>query len=65
MIGVVKDVKFGNLEEKPRYINYLSYAQRPWGFGDFEVRYTGDFNSISTAVQQAIHSIDRTLRSRT
>ena len=61
VIGVVRDVKFGNLEEKPRYINYLSYEQRPWGFGDFEVRYAGDFNSISTAVQQAIHSIDHTL----
>ncbi len=61
VIGIVKDVKFRNLEEKPRYINYLSYVQRPWGFGDFEVRYAGDFNSVSTAVQQAIHSIDHTL----
>jgi len=25
------------------------------------VRYTGDFNAVSTAVQQAIHSINRTL----
>jgi predicted permease len=58
VVGIVKDVKFGSLGEKPRYINYLAYTQRPWGFGDFEVRYTGDFNSISTAVQQAIHSID-------
>jgi predicted permease len=61
VIGVAKDVKFGDLEENKEYINYLSYAQHPWGFGDFEVRYTGDFNAVSKDVQQAVHSIDRTL----
>ncbi|HWA94932.1 MAG TPA: FtsX-like permease family protein, partial [Terracidiphilus sp.] len=35
--------------------------QRPWGFGDFEVRYTGDFSAISHEVQQTIHSVDRRL----
>ena len=62
VIGMAKDVKFGSLEENKQYINYLPYAQHPWGFGDFEVRYSGDFNAISGEVQQAIHSIDRTLR---
>ena len=59
VIGIVKDVKFNHLEERPRYINYLYYPQRAWGFGDFEVRYTGDFATVSAAVQQIIHSIDR------
>ncbi|HEX4322329.1 MAG TPA: ABC transporter permease [Acidobacteriaceae bacterium] len=62
VIGIVKDAKMESLNEKPKNINYLSYRQRTWGFGDFEVRYTGDFNAISATVQQAIKSIDRNVR---
>jgi len=61
VIGIVKDVKFGDLVEKPETIDYIPYTQHEWGFGDFEVRYTGSFSAISTAVQQAIHSIDHNL----
>jgi predicted permease len=61
VIGVVKDVKFGALDEKPEQIDYVSYVQRADLLNDFEVRYTGDFGVVSTAVQQAIHSVDRTL----
>jgi len=61
VIGIVKDVKFGDLVEKTETIDYIPYTQHEWGFGDFEVRYTGSFAAISTAVQQAIHSIDRNL----
>ena len=61
VIGIAKDVKFGNLQENKQYIDYLPYTQHPWGFGDFEVRYSGNFAAISHEVQQAIHSIDRTL----
>jgi predicted permease len=62
VIGIVKDTKFGSLQEEPENINYLSYSQRPWRFGDFEVRYTGDFSNISTSVQQAIKSINHDVR---
>ena len=61
VIGVAKDVKFGDMAEPLQYIDYLPYSQQGWGFGDFEVRYTGNFAAISALVQQAIHSIDRTL----
>ena len=61
VIGVVKDVKFDELAEVPVNLDYLPYTQRPWGFGDFEVRYTGDFAPVAAAVQQAIRSIDRNL----
>jgi predicted permease len=61
VIGIAKDVKFGSLDEAPESIDYLPYTQKPQGYGDFEVRYTGGFDAMSTAVQQAIHSIDRTL----
>jgi ABC-type antimicrobial peptide transport system permease subunit len=43
------------------YIDYLPYSQQDWGFGDFEVRYRGNFATVAALVQQAIHSIDRTL----
>ncbi len=58
VIGVVRDVKFGNLKKPANYLDYMPYSQREWGFGDFEVRYTGDFAAISNEVQQAIHSVD-------
>jgi predicted permease len=61
VIGVVKDVKFDDLAEEPVNLDYLPYTQRPWGFGDFEVRYSGDFVPVATAVQRTIHSIDRNL----
>ena len=61
VIGVARDVKFADLAEPIAYIDYLPYTQREWSFGDFEVRYSGDFSTISNEVQQAIHAIDRRL----
>jgi len=61
VIGVVGNVKFYDLTEEPVSIDYLPYTQHPWGFGDFEVRYTGSFAGVATAVQQTIHSIDHNL----
>ncbi|ADV84407.1 ABC transporter permease [Terriglobus saanensis] len=61
IIGIVKDVKFGNLSEDPETLDYVSYSQRPQYENDLVVRYTGDFAAISGAIQQAIHSVDRNL----
>jgi predicted permease len=61
VIGIVKDVKFGDLVEDPEDIDYLPYTQRVVYLSDFEVRYTGDFAAVSADVQQAIHSVDRNL----
>jgi predicted permease len=61
VIGIARDVKFDDLQEPMAYIDYLPYTQREWGFGDFDVRYTGDFGAISSQVQQTIRSIDRRL----
>ena len=61
VVGIVRDVKFDDIQEPPAYIDYLPYSQREWGFGDFEVRYKGDFSAISAEVQQVVHSIDRRL----
>ena len=61
IIGIAKDVKFNNVTETREYIDYMPYSQNNWGFGDFEVRYTGKFATVAAQVQQAIHSIDRRL----
>ncbi len=61
VIGVVRDVKFSDLAEEPVNLDYMPYTQRPWDFGDFEVRYTGAFAPVAAAVEQTIHSIDRNL----
>jgi predicted permease len=61
VIGVAKDVKFDDLAEEPVNLDYIPYTQHQWDFGDFEVRYTGAFAPVATAVQQTIHSIDRNL----
>ena len=46
VIGVVKDVKTSDVAEDPRVIDYLPYTQSSWGFGNFQVRYGGDFAAI-------------------
>src|SRR5262249_38894880 len=61
VIGIVKDVKFNDVATTGDYIDYLPYTQRGWGFGDFEVRYTGNFAAVAAEVQEAIHGIDRTM----
>jgi predicted permease len=61
VVGVARDVKLHNLDRPAAYIDYLPYMQRAWGFGNFQVRYSGDFSSISNEVQQAIHAADRRL----
>jgi predicted permease len=61
VIGIVKDVKFGSLQEDPQYIDYIPNPQHPWGYGRLAVRYDGNFAAISNEVQSAIHNIDSTL----
>ena len=61
VVGLVGDVKTFDLAAQPRVMDYLPYTQYPWSFGNFEVRYTGDFSTVATAVQQAIHGIDHNL----
>jgi len=61
VVGVVKDVKFGSLQENKQYIDYIPNSHHPWGYGSLAVRYEGDFNTVAAAVQQAIHSVNRTL----
>ncbi len=61
VIGIVKDVKFGGLQEDPETLDYVLAIQRPMYLGDFVVRYTGDFGAVSSAVQRTIHDVDHNL----
>ncbi|MGA7523691.1 MAG: ABC transporter permease [Acidobacteriaceae bacterium] len=61
VVGVAQDVKFDSLTEPADFIDYLPYTQHEWGFGDFEVRYSGDLGAVSREVKGAIHGIDRSL----
>ena len=61
VIGIVKDVKYQNLDEKPKTLDYLPYTQYPGYLDDFEVRFEGDAGAVSAAVQNTIHSVDPNL----
>ncbi len=61
VVGVVKDVKFRDLEAPDLYIDYLPYNQSGWGFGDLEVRYIGSYSAVAKEVQETIHAINRNL----
>ncbi|MEK6398620.1 MAG: ABC transporter permease, partial [Terriglobus sp.] len=58
VIGIVRDVKFGSLDESKQYIDYYPNTQRPWTYGTLTVRYTGDLAAASTAVQNAVHQVN-------
>lgn len=59
VIGIVRDVKFGSLDESKQYIDYYPNPQHPWTYGTLTVRYIGDFAAASAAVQNAVHSVNR------
>jgi predicted permease len=61
VIGIVKDVKFNNLTEKTKTLDYLPAEQNPGYLSDFEVRYQGDAGAASAAVQRTIHDADHNL----
>jgi predicted permease len=61
VIGVVKDVKYNSLDEKPLPGDYLPYTQNVRYLNEFEVRYAGDTASVIGAVRQTIHQVDSTL----
>jgi putative ABC transport system permease protein len=57
--GVVEDVRQHNLAQKPRPAVYVPYARDPWPFMAFVVRTRTDPSAAASAVQSAIHAVDR------
>jgi predicted permease len=58
VIGVARDVQFGSLDEAPQFVDYHSYTQRNEAPDDFEVRFTGNRDTIAAEVRQTIRAID-------
>jgi hypothetical protein len=61
VVGIAKDVKVHGVGGPDPYIDYLPYVQSHWGFGNLQVRYTGEFGAVAREVEQAIHDINPTL----
>lgn len=61
VIGVVKDVKYNNLDEKQLPGDYLPYSQNVRYLNEFQVRYEGAAAPVVNAVRRAIHEVDRNL----
>jgi len=61
VIGVVKDVKFGSLQEDQQTLDYYPVTQQIRYLNDFEVRYTGSLDAVLPAVRRAIHDVDPNL----
>ncbi len=61
VIGVVKDVKYNNLDEPVQPGDYLPYSQNVRYLNDFEVRYSGDFSAMVSAIRESVRSTDPAL----
>ncbi len=63
VIGVAGDVKFDSLDEpaEDHTIDYYPLDPGAQYLRDFDVRYSGDPDTISSEVQKTIHAIDRNL----
>jgi predicted permease len=61
VIGLVKDVKYYSLDEKPEPGDYYPYSQNIRYLNEFEVRYAGDPAPLLGALRQTIHEVDSSL----
>ena len=62
IVGVARDVRYGNLRDTPRCVFYTSFFQKAQpGNATFEVRYSGRVASLLDRVRGAIRSVDKNL----
>ena len=61
VIGVVKDAKYGSLQEEIRPMAYYLHSQFPMPLSNFVVKTTGDPDTVIASVRQAIKQINRNL----
>jgi predicted permease len=59
VIGVVDDVRQHGLDQTARPAVYIPYARDPWPFMAFVVRTGIEPGSASSAVEAAVHSVDK------
>jgi hypothetical protein len=61
IIGVVKDAKYGSLDEKPQPMAYYPYTQKLFGMWNLVVRFAGDERRVVADVHKAIKEVNRNL----
>jgi predicted permease len=61
IIGVVKDAKYGSLDEKPQPMAYYPYTQNLIGMWNLVVRFAGDERRVVADVHKAIKEVNRNL----
>jgi predicted permease len=64
VIGVVKDVKYNRIDEKPRRTAYLASGQEednPWPTIRFEIRSDGPVEALIPSIRSAIAGVNRDL----
>jgi putative ABC transport system permease protein len=59
VVGVVGDIRHRGLSVPPEPEMYVPYAQQPWQSFRLAIRTTGDPIQLSSALRQAVWSVDR------
>jgi predicted permease len=61
VIGVVKDAKFGSLQEKFTPMAFYPHRQRPDAISNFVVRFSGPASLVVPQIRQTIKGVNRNL----
>ena len=61
VIGVVKDAKYGSLQEEFKPMAFYPHAQLPDALGNLVVRFSGPSNSVVPQIRQTLKQINRNL----
>jgi putative ABC transport system permease protein len=59
IIGVVRDVKYRELDESPSSLVYISHRQDSWGSLTMVVRASGDPAAMTDTVRRAFRAVDK------
>jgi putative ABC transport system permease protein len=59
IVGVVRDVKYGGLDDDPSSLVYIPHRQDSWGSMAMVVRTAGDPAAATNAVRQAFRAVDK------
>jgi putative ABC transport system permease protein len=59
IVGVVRDVKYGGLDDDPSSLVYIPHRQDSWGSLTMVVRTTGDPAAMTNAVRHAFRAADK------
>jgi predicted permease len=61
VVGVVKDGKYMDVQEKPTPAAFYPHSQHPGFLYNFIVRYSGDAGALAQTISKTVHSVDSNL----